>query len=173
MFFQVSGHNFHSVMMESCFIFTAFYIPDHIPEWKQNIKVTKTFPVPPRSRSSSGTLTGLHSTWQMRSHDFQWVLIRFCPSFSFFKCLSCSLGIYSQRENIPRGIFFPFLRHLEAVAEEDRLRHPSSFSFLAQVEPSYVPRLSLQFPKFKQLFHNRIPGSYLKCINRHVYCMCT
>ena len=157
--------DFHSLMMESCFIFNTFFLI--FPEWKQNIKIIKTFPVPPQSWSSSGILTYIAPC----KCNSQWVLLHFQVSFSR------SLVIYSQRENILHEVFFfffsPFLRRLEAVGGQNQASLIIQ-SFLAQVEPSYVPCLSLQFPRIqKQVFHDKVPGSYSKCINRCVYCMYT
>lgn len=167
-FFQDSGHNLHSVKMESCFIFTAFYICDHIPEWKQNIKVKKKY-VPPQSWSSSGTLTGLYSTWQMCSRNFQWVLFHFCPSLSFFKCFS--LSIYSQRENIPR-VFFPFF---ETCGGSRRRQNQASLSiqFFGTGWAFFMSLVSCSDSKnSKQLFHNRIPGSCSNCTGYMLYTVC-
>lgn len=94
-FFFFRFRDFHSSMMESCFIFTTFFI---FPEWKQNIKIIKTFPVPPQSWSSSGMLTYIAPC----KCNFQWVLLHFQVSFSR------SLVIYSRREHIPREVFFFF-----------------------------------------------------------------
>lgn len=117
--------------------FTACYIPDHIPEWKQNIKVKKK-KKNPRSQSSSGTLTGVHST-----------CLCFCPSFSFFKCLFRSLFIYSRRENIPCEFLFPFFETCGGSRgrEEGRIRHPEFFGTgWAFLRPS---SLALMPQKFK------------------------
>lgn len=65
--------------------------------------------------------------------------------FPFHKVFSCSL-FYVVREKHFTWVLFPLFWLLEAVGEEDRLRHPSLFSFLAQVEPSHVPCLLLHFP---------------------------
>lgn len=109
----------------------------------------KTFSVPPQW-FSPGILTGLHSTWQMWS-QFSVSLIPFqLRVFLFQVSFPVPLLFTVRGKKIPRESFFPFfLRLQEAVGEEDRVRHPSLFSFLAQVEPSYVLCLLLHFPKFK------------------------
>lgn len=109
-----------------------------IPEWKQNIKVTKTIPIPPQAWSSSGTSTALHSTCQTHSCSYRSIT-------SLVKCLSCSFFIYNPRET------FHDSSEMLGGSRRSRIRHPSFllYSFLAQVEPSYVLCLLLQFPEFK------------------------
>lgn len=139
--------------------FTACYIPDHIPEWKQNIKVKK------KKKKILGP-NRLLGPWLAYIAPVSVSVHRFPFSSVFSVPFLFTVG----GKTFHVSFFFPFLRHVEAVEDEKRAESGIQ-SFLARVEPSYVPHLSLWCPKSSK--HNRIPGSWSKCINRHVYCMCT
>lgn len=137
-------------MMKSSFIFYCFYILNHIPDWKKNIKQkqdiqsNKNFSVPPlQSGSSSGTLTGLHSTWQLCCSIFQLSLILFQSNlFPLQMSFTFPLLFTARGKTFQVRFFFPFLWPLEAVGVEDRIRHPSLFRvFWHRLSLPFVPCL--------------------------------
>lgn len=104
--------------------------------------------VPPQLWSSSGSLTALHSTLRMCTHNYQ-------STPSLFKCLFCSLQASVRRKSF-------HVTQPEAVGQ-NQASLIELFSFLAQVEPSCVHCLWLHFPhRSKRLLHNRTPGSCSK-----------
>lgn len=138
-FFSDFGTSIHQWWKVVLFL-PLFFI---FPEWKQNIKIIKTFPVPPQSWSSSGMLTYIAPCkW-----NFQWVLLHFQVSFSR------SLVIYSRRENIPREVcffffFFPFIetsggsRRTESGIPHYLEFFGTSWAFLCPVSLPPIPQNS-------------------------------
>lgn len=124
--------------MESCFyFFTACYIPDHIPEWKQNIKVIKKKLLGPDR---------LLGPWLAYIAPGKCVIAAFSESisvhrFPFSSVFPVPFLFTVGGKTFHESFFFPFLRHVEAV--EDKKRAESGIqSFLAQVEPLFTSLIS-------------------------------
>lgn len=179
-FFQVSGHNFHSVMMESCFVFTAFYIPDHIPEWKQNIKVTKTFP----SLRSPDRLLGPWLAYiapgkcVVAIFISLIVLLHYCLWFSFFKCLSNCLFIHRRKENIPREVFSLFwdIWRQQEKRTESGIPHYSEFfgtgwAFLCPLSLAPIPIIQNSSSATGFLAHsqNALIDAWTVCARKQIW----